>query len=163
MINQRRFGLLFDIFKEVIITAVCFSLFHLSWRDNEKLDLRLARANELRYAIERTKQFRCYSKTKQNPQNSPLQHLFFSYNQPLSCVCTLVFEESTPAPKSVIICVCRFKGGKPLKYSCQQRGMSGDNGVGLHKTSVVGNSPDKIHNKHAKVSQPPPHPAAARW
>lgn len=43
--------------------------------------------------------------------------------------------------------------------------MSGDNGVGQHETSVVGNGPDKIHNKHAKVSPPPspPRPAAARW
>lgn len=42
--------------------------------------------------------------------------------------------------------------------------MSGDNGVGQHETSVVGNGPDKIHNKHAKGSPPPlPHPAAARW
>lgn len=42
--------------------------------------------------------------------------------------------------------------------------MSGDIGVGLHETSVVGKSPDKIHNKHAKVSQPPlPRPAAACW
>lgn len=41
--------------------------------------------------------------------------------------------------------------------------MSGDNGVGQHETSVVGNGPDRIHNKHAKVSPPLPHPAAARW
>lgn len=47
-INQPRFGLLFDIFKEITITAVCFSPFHLSRRDNEKLDLRPARVNELR-------------------------------------------------------------------------------------------------------------------
>lgn len=46
--------------------------------------------------------------------------------------------------------------GKPRKYSCQHRGMLQDNGVSLHETSVVGNSADKIYNKHAKVQQPPP-------
>lgn len=106
-----------------------FFLFHLSWRDNEKLDVRPARVNELRYKIDRTEQLRCYSKTKQNPQHSPLRHLFFwaliSYNQPLSRVCMLVFEGSTPAPKSVIICVCRFKGESPLhihvnNVACQE-------------------------------------------
>lgn len=58
------------------------------------------------------------ARRKQNPQHSPLHHLFFwaeiSSNQPLSRVCMLVFEGSVPVPKSVIICICRFKGRKPL-------------------------------------------------
>lgn len=63
------------------------------------------------------KEFRCYSKTKQNQQHthSPVCHVFFwaeiLYNQPLSLV---VFERNTPAPKSGIICVCRLKGKAPL-------------------------------------------------
>lgn len=48
-----------------------------------------------------------------------------SYNQPLSRVCRLVFEGSTSGPKSVIICVCRFKGEIPLNIrvnnvACQE-------------------------------------------
>lgn len=104
-------------------------LIHLSWRDNERLVLRRAPVNELRYEIDRTEQFRCYRKTKQNPQPSAPHHLFFRveilYNQPLSRVCRLVFEGSTSAPKSVIICVCRFKGESPLNIhvnnvACQE-------------------------------------------
>ncbi|KAM3604116.1 uncharacterized protein V6R79_006642 [Siganus canaliculatus] len=51
--------------------------------------------------------------------------------------------------------ITKFKG-KPSPYSCQHRCMLEDNGVKVHETSVVGNSTEKIYNKHAKVLQPPP-------
>lgn len=95
---------------------------------------------------------------------APLHRVFFwaemLYNQPLSRV---VFEGSTPAPKSVIICVCRFKGKAPLNIhvnnvACQEIMVLA---YTRHLLLVMALTRSTINMP--KFRGPLPRPAAARW
>lgn len=139
-----------------------FFLTYFSWGDNGRLDLGPVGVNELQ--IERSENL-CQQGiyTEQRRYLAGLKELTSTVKLSFMCFFWrfLVWSATTLSScgcwwkAQINSYVCRFKG-KALQYSCQHCSVLQDNSIGVYKTSVVGNSADKIYNKHAKVLQPPP-------
>ncbi len=139
---------------------------YFSWAVNGRLDLLPAGVNKVQ--IKRCKTL-CQKGT--DKMLSTTKSIHFIHNSLLYLSSACQFLENSPSifcshvgvaknhiwvEISDYLCFAELKE-KPFHIHVNNRGVLEENSASEYKTSVVGNSTDKIYNKHAKVLQPPSH------